>query len=217
MIPPFSTLLSLLGTFSALFALSFSCVPPQARGQSPVTIGTDGPADPATVGFNLNHIAIQISNITASRKFYGEVLGLRHIFTFEASEDFAVVYMGHAQGGRNGTGYQTGAEMARDQWNSEGLLELVWSSQNKHIDSAVFGMSHLGLVVPDIQAFQDRLLALKIPVEKKIGELPKKDFGLYFGLHGENPVLPPALKQPISGFVFVRDPDGYLIEVQVQQ
>jgi lactoylglutathione lyase len=92
-----------------------------------MTIGTDGPADPATVGFNLNHLGIQVSNVTASREFYGDVLGLRHIFTFNASENFTIVYMGYAQGGRNKTGYQTGAELARDQWNSDGLLELLWS------------------------------------------------------------------------------------------
>ncbi|KAF2813612.1 Glyoxalase/Bleomycin resistance protein/Dihydroxybiphenyl dioxygenase [Mytilinidion resinicola] len=217
MILPFSTLLSLLAAFSSLSTPALSCAPPQTRAQSPVTIGTDGPADPTTVGFNLNHIAIQVRNLTASRAFYGDVLGLRHIFTYEASADFAIVYMGHAQGGRNGTGYQTGAEMARDQWNSEGLLELVWSSENKHIDSAVFGFSHLGLIVPDIQAFQDRLIARNIQVEKKVGELPSKDFGVYFGLHGKDPVLPKALEELVAAFVFVRDPDGYLIEVQVQQ
>lgn len=49
---------------------------------------------------------------------------MRHIFTVDLSEDFAIMYMGHAQGGRNGTGFQTGAEMARDKNNMAGLVEL---------------------------------------------------------------------------------------------
>jgi len=151
----FAPCVAILGALLALSSLpkpALSCVPQlhihDETPENPVAIGTDGPADPATVGFNLNHLGIQVSDIAASREFYGDVLGLRHIFTFTASEDYIIVYMGYAQGGRNGTGHQTGAEMARDQRNSNGLLELIWAKDNTNIKSRVFGFSHLGFIVP---------------------------------------------------------------------
>ena len=36
------------------------------------------------------------------------------------------MYMAHSQAGRNGRGYQTGAELERDKNNLSGMVEFVW-------------------------------------------------------------------------------------------
>lgn len=87
------------------------------------TQGNDPPAAPETQGYFINHLSLLVSNLTATREWYGEVLGLRHIFTFQLSPSYSLMYMGHSQGGRNGTGYQTGLEMTRDKNNMAGLME----------------------------------------------------------------------------------------------
>lgn len=61
------------------------------------TVGTDGPADPATLGFWTNHIGLNVGNLTASKEFYGDVLGMRHIFTIQFTESYSETYMGFAQ------------------------------------------------------------------------------------------------------------------------
>jgi len=119
--------------FPSLFVtVAFGCNPAniarQAEGNDTLplkfTPGGDPPADPATLSYFINHIALQVSNITRSREWYSNVLGMRHIFTVEISPNYTITYMGHSQGGRNGTGFQTGLEMVRDKNNMAGLVEL---------------------------------------------------------------------------------------------
>jgi hypothetical protein len=50
-----------------------------------------------------------------------------------------------------------------------------------------------------------------------VGEAPTAEFAEYFGFHGENPTLPESLQMLTAAFAFVKDPDGYLVEVQQQQ
>lgn len=85
--------------------------------------GEDPPADPATKGYFINHVALMVSDVNRTRTWYSDVLGMRHIFTAEMSPEYTIMYMAHSQGGRNGTGYQTGLEMARDKNNMAGLIE----------------------------------------------------------------------------------------------
>lgn len=90
--------------------------------------GTDGPADPATKGYFINHAALHVSDVSRTREWYSTVLGMRHVFTAELSSEYTIMYMAHNQGGRNGTGYQTGAEMLRDKNNMAGMVEFVYYS-----------------------------------------------------------------------------------------
>jgi lactoylglutathione lyase len=89
------------------------------------TQGTDGPPDLATLGYFVNHIGLLVSNSTASREWYSKVLGMRHVFTFDNAGLLKITYMAHVQGGRNGTGFQTGPELVRDKNNLAGLVELI--------------------------------------------------------------------------------------------
>jgi lactoylglutathione lyase len=61
----------------------------------------------------------------ASREWYSTVLGMRHVFTIEIAAKYVIMYMAHAQGGRNGTGFQSGEELARDKNNLAGLVEFT--------------------------------------------------------------------------------------------
>ena len=87
--------------------------------------GDDRPSSPATTGYFINHLCINVRNVTKSIDWYNRAFGLRLLFTVQVSEHFSISYMGHAHGGRNGTGFQTSTEMNREKNNREGLLELL--------------------------------------------------------------------------------------------
>jgi len=137
----------------AFVPLALSCnLPAQSNSSTPlpfnITHGTDGPADPATTSYFINHVGLVVSNLTATRNWYSEVLGMRHVFTVDLSSEYSskctifqqgngtilkncvnfgvVMYMGHSQAGRNGRGYQTGDELERNKNNLGGLVEFVY-------------------------------------------------------------------------------------------
>lgn len=137
----------------AFFPLALSCnLPAQSNSSTTlpfnITHGIDGPADPATASYFINHVGFVVSNLTATRDWYGEVLGMRHVFTVDLSSEYSskftvfgkgngtvlkncvnfevVMYMAHSQAGRNGRGYQTGAELERNKNNLGGLVEFVY-------------------------------------------------------------------------------------------
>ncbi|KAF2790198.1 hypothetical protein K505DRAFT_420005 [Melanomma pulvis-pyrius CBS 109.77] len=151
------------------------------------TEGTDGPADPATRGYFVNHVGLVVSNITASREWYSTVLGMRHIFTMDLSDQYSIMYMGHAQGGRNGTGFQTGAELARDKNNLGGLVEFIEykKSSRKYAPGPSNTLSHMGLIVDDLLAAQARFDSLNVETVKRAGDL---DFSAETG----NPIFASA-------------------------
>ena len=92
-----------------------------------ITLGDSSPQPPATVGYDLNHLAITVPNITETLDFYINALGFREIFTVPLTDKVSFTYLGYPQGGRNGTGYQTAQEMTREKNNVEGLLEVIYS------------------------------------------------------------------------------------------
>lgn len=124
----FKSLVNALLT-SVLISSTLGCLPHIKRqasnGYPDLTVGTDGPADAATVGFTIGHLALLVNDLQATRRFYGDALGMRHIFTYNSSEEYTIMYMGHAQGGKNGTGYQTGEDMFSEVYNMEGLIEFI--------------------------------------------------------------------------------------------
>ena len=140
------------------------------------TIGTDGPAYPETLGFFLNHLSLIVFNLTASKEFYGNVLGMRHIFTAQLSPHYSVTHMGHAQGGRNGTGFQTGEELLRDKNNAAGLLEFQFLDDTADQEERLANtrrantFSHLGLIVPSLEKAQEWFDSHGVNVTKRIGE-----------------------------------------------
>jgi lactoylglutathione lyase len=115
----------------ALLALSLplaiACNPPPSTNEptNPFVTGSDSPADPETLGYTINHFSLISSDLEKTRCFYGDVLGMRHIYTFHALANYTIMYMGHAQGGKKGTGFMTGEELLSEKDNMAGLIEFV--------------------------------------------------------------------------------------------
>ncbi|RGP79049.1 hypothetical protein FLONG3_2955 [Fusarium longipes] len=207
------------------------------EGEFPYPIvGSDEPADFATQGTFLNHMAINTRNLTASIQFYTELLGFRKLFTLQITKSYSITYLAHAHGGKNGTGYQTALEMNREKNNAQGLIEICFVDVPvKNIDSGAqhpntFG--HIGIVVPDIQAFQERLDTMPhISVLKRSGE-PFVELDSSIVVGPAVGLLPKAVEQldqeereaivqnfgqSVEALIFVADPDGNFIEVQGQE
>lgn len=67
--------------------------------------GDNKPSSPATTGYFINRLCINVRNATESINWYNKAFDLRLMFTLHVSEHFSISYMGHSHGGRNGTGY----------------------------------------------------------------------------------------------------------------
>lgn len=205
----------------------------ETPGMPPVEFGSDDPSDPATTGYLINHFSLNVKNLTASLDFYSNVFGLRHIFTVQASEHLSIAYMGHAQGGRNGTGYQTTQEISREKNNNAGLVEMIYLDIPGREDlpassdtTNTFG--HIGMVVPDIEAAQARLEDMpSVKIHKRYGDATSSE-GPIANANGfppsaweqiddeERKVIEQVLSAINERFVYVEDPDGNIIEIQGQ-
>ncbi|KAL4805878.1 hypothetical protein BDV18DRAFT_14272 [Aspergillus unguis] len=208
-----------------------ACDPDTSDPSGVFTVGTDGPAPPETLGYFINHFGLLTTDLSALKSFYQDILGMRLIFHVQLTDSYSVTYLGHAQGGRNGTGYQTGAELNRDKNNISGLLEIV---QFNVSDDTLLGSTkrtntfgHVGLIVPDIVKAQEYLTSKGVETLKPYGQ-PIQTFtgpvnnafgiGEYAGAHH-------AAKQALMdaqgligtpALLMVADPDGNLVEIQQQ-
>lgn len=222
--------------FLALASLSavLGCVPqPRQDGSMPpIDFGSDAPADAATLGYSINHFSLNVHNLTASIAFYQTVLGLRHIFTVRATPHLSIAYLGHSHGGKNGTGYQTTAELAREKNNAQGLVEMIFLDvPRRDIASPseqTNGVGHIGVVVPDVDAAQKRLEGMEgVSILKRVGEDTPRSGPLAIA-QGFSPEVykqvPADEQKAIEGildeinrrFIYVQDPDGNILEIQPQ-
>ena len=196
------------------------------------TVGTDGPAPAATLGYTLNHFGLVVNDLDAMMHFYGQVLGMRHLFTYSTTW-FDIVYMGYSHGGKNGTGFETGEELFSEKTNTEGLLEIVYpkNCNDNSTDDNDFKpstktpntFSHVGLVVSDVMETQTRMKAHGAKILKEVGAnpLPGSPVAKAFGLADERASSQKDALAAINAigfntFLLVADPDGNLIEIQQQ-
>jgi lactoylglutathione lyase len=198
----------------------------------PIAIpGDDVPSDPATTGYFINHLCINARNATESIRWYSEAFGLRLMFRLQVTEHFSISYMGHSHGGRNGTGYQSSQEMNRDKNNREGMIEITsLENPNWDLPSGIRvpnTFSHIGLVVPNITATQERMDAIGATILKRTGE-PYKVVGPFADGQGftqagdsiskeEIAVIDAIMAESNKPLLFVADPDGTVIEIQSQE
>ena len=236
-----SSLVSALLIATHCFTQIWACgpLPRRAEGTSeqsemtyPYTVpGDDLPSDPATTGYFINHLCINVRNTTESINWYNKAFGLRLMFTLQASEHFAISYMGHSHGGRNGTGYQTSEEMNRQKNNIEGLIEMLnldyadWDLPSGIRAPNTF--SHIGMVVPNITDTQARLEAMDANIIKGAGETFTLDGAFADGTgftqagdaisQEEIDLIMQTLVPINTPLILVADPDGNVIEVQNQE
>ncbi|KAJ5776359.1 uncharacterized protein N7511_001370 [Penicillium nucicola] len=230
-------LLPLLPILLSIFSLQTKACNPTRRStadataSNPFTLGTDGPAPPETLGYALNHVGLITNNLTAMKGFYGNVLGMRLLFDAALTPEYTVTYMGYVQGGRNGTGFQTGTEMTMGKNNMYGLLEIVeFSVSDDTLLSSTQRtntFSHVGLVVPDVVKAQtylegkgvEVLKGVGVPIEAFEGGVPNAlGVGGFAGVHLEAKRRLVEAQGLIGweNFLLVRDPDGNLVEIQQQ-
>ncbi|OKP13330.1 hypothetical protein PENSUB_932 [Penicillium subrubescens] len=195
-------------------------------------VGNDGPAPAATLGYAINHFGLLTTNLEAMKYFYGNILGMRLLFDAHVTPEYTVTYMGYAQGGRNGTGFQSGSELSRDKNNLYGLLELVqFNVSDDHLVASTKRtntFSHVGLIVPDIAKAQTYLQknGVKIlkefgkPVTEMTGPL-QNAFGIgeYAGAHivAKQALIKAQGLIGLEYLVMVEDPDGNMVEIQQQE
>lgn len=200
-------------------------------GSDTFIIGNDGPAPAATLGFATNHIGLVTTRLAQMKDFYREVLGMRLLFDAHITPEYTVTYLGYSQGGRNGTGFQSGAELAAAKNNLWGLLELQQFnvSDDRLIASTertnTFG--HVGLVVPDIVKAEEWFRSKDVNILKSVSE-PLKDYtgpvpnafglGEFAGLHlaAKKALIDAQGLIGLDHFLMIADPDGNLIEIQQQ-
>ena len=233
-----------------LFANLYACVVLASTILTPLTqacsaptnssdafvLGDDGPADPATLGYTMNHFSLLVNDMEASMHFYGKILGMRHLFTFHASSTFEIVYMGYSHGGKNGTGFQSGEELYKEKSNIEGLIEFIQTkdctkknnaSDFKSSTKRVNTFSHVGLVVPDTRSVQARMEKFGVEILKPVGKMPvpgtatgellEKAFGIAAYTEAEQKeALAGIANLGFKNFLIVADPDGNVLEIQSQ-
>ncbi|KAH8698660.1 hypothetical protein BGW36DRAFT_376566 [Talaromyces proteolyticus] len=165
------------------------------------------------------------------KDFYVNILGMRTLFDAYVTPEYTVTYLGFAQGGRNGTGFQSGADMTAEKNNLYGLIELQQFNVSDDTllastkRSNTFG--HVGLIVPDVVKAQEYFESKDIPILKKVN-VPLSEFtgvipnayglGEYAGAHIEakKRLLKAQGLIGLEMFLMIADPDGNLIEIQQQ-
>ncbi|KAH8895676.1 hypothetical protein GQ53DRAFT_853734 [Thozetella sp. PMI_491] len=202
--------------------------PAPGNGTYPFIVhGSDAPADSATTAHFSNHVALNVRNLNASIDFYSRVLGFRHLFTFQLTPHYSFTYLGHASGGKNGSGYQTNCEMIREKNNRQGLIELIFldtPDARANLTSTTQTpntFSHIGVVVPDLAVAVTRFQDIGAPILFKPGDALKfgdevlKALGLGT-LKEDNPeaqLLVQFLGLTGQGLMYLEDPDGNMIEI----
>lgn len=148
-----------------------------------------------TSGFVLNQTMLRVKDAQASVRFYSEVLGMNLLarFDFEAGR-FSLFFMGYED---VASVPADPAERARWVFSRPALLELThnWGTEN---DSAFHyhngnieprGFGHIGVSVPDVEAACEAFTRLGVDFVKRPNDGAMK------------------------GIAFIRDPDGYWIEI----
>lgn len=151
----------------------------------------------ATEGFVMNQTMLRIKDPERSITFYRDVLGMTLLdrYDFEAGS-FSLYFMGYPDAA-DGAIPEVRGERAAWVFARKALLELThnWGTESdpdfEYHDGneEPRGFGHIGISVPDVYAACERFEALGVPFVKR------PDDG--------------AMK----GLAFIRDPDGYWVEI----
>lgn len=154
--------------------------------------------DPETDRYRLNHTMVRIKDPARSLDFYTRALGMRLLRRLDFDEmQFTLYFLGYLSDAELGQVPTDDAKRTTFTFGREALLELThnWGDEDKpdrqfHSgNEEPKGYGHIGITVPDVDAAVERLEA----------------FGAEF------------VKRPdegrLNGLAFVKDPDGYWIEI----
>ena len=152
---------------------------------------TDHPDGGETDRYVLTHTMLRIKDPARSLDFYERVLGFRQVTRLDFQEwKFSLYFLqprGHADradGSIEATFARAGLLELTHNWDTENVAEEMHSGNT---DPKGFG--HICIAVPDIAAACARFERLGVTFQKKLGE------------------------GGIKEIAFIKDPDGYWIEV----
>jgi lactoylglutathione lyase len=150
-----------------------------------------------TAGYTLNQTMLRVRDPAASVKFYGEVLGFTVLHKLDFPEmAFSLYFLALLKAGE--TVPTDPAALGRFVFSRETTLELThnWGTESDpdfagyhNGNSEPRGFGHLGISVPDVHAACERFERLGVEFVKR------PDDG------------------KMKGIAFIKDPDGYWIEI----
>ena len=154
------------------------------------------PVAPQTQGFRLNHTMLRVKDPERALAFYSKVFGMQVLRRLDFEEmQFSLYFLANVEAGDN----VPEETQARTAWtfSQKGLLELThnWGTEDDpefsyhNGNEEPRGFGHIGFAVPDLEAACARF----------------EELGVSF------------VKRPQDGkmhnIAFIRDPDGYWIEI----
>jgi lactoylglutathione lyase len=155
-------------------------------------------ATDATRGFVMNQTMLRVRTPTASVAFYRDVLGMTLLQRFDFAElKFSLYFMAYLRP-EDGPLPENTTERARFLANQRATIELThnWGTEADptftgyhHGNSEPRGFGHIGITVPDVYAACERFERLGVPFVKRPDE------------------------GKLKGIAFIKDPDGYWIEI----
>ena len=154
---------------------------------------------PATAGFVLNQTMMRIKDPAPSLDFYQQVLGMTLYQRVDFAEmSFSLYFLGYPSNHEGQPLPSEPAERSRFTFRQSALLELThnWGTEDDetfagyhdgNVDPRGFG--HIGIPVPDVDAACERFEALGVAFVQRPNDGSMK------------------------GLAFIKDPDGYWIEI----
>ncbi|KAJ9503033.1 hypothetical protein H2202_001185 [Exophiala xenobiotica] len=203
------------------------------------------PANDPTVGYKLNHFMMRIRDPEKSMKFYIELMGMRTVFTMNVGP-FTIYYLGYPQTAEHRADLaKFGGDTAMKLQHTLGLLELYHvhgserqaTAPDEGAEGAAeryystgntppnLGFGHLGFTVPSVPEALARLKANGVEVVKDLGvcdreSIPISDWenerGVGVEVKGTESEIHPEYAKVFNKIAFVRDPDGYIVELVPQ-
>ena len=157
--------------------------------------GVTASPDSATQNFVFNHTMLRVKNIEKSLDFYTRVLG----FSLVEKRDFPEAEFSQYFLALVDKAQIPADDAARTLWMKSipGILELTHNHGSETDDSVVYhngntdprGFGHICISVPDIRAACERFEALGVDFQKRLNDGRMKSLA------------------------FVKDPDGYWVEI----
>ncbi|KAF1362055.1 Glyoxalase/Bleomycin resistance protein/Dihydroxybiphenyl dioxygenase [Lizonia empirigonia] len=170
-----------------------------------------------TTDYRLNHFMLRISNPARTLHFYTHLMGMRLVFSRDVGP-MTLYYLGYPQTGEHRRDPEAYARDTRPHsvlTRTLGLLEFGHYHSDEGsagalkistgVDAPLLGFNHLGFTVPDVGAAVERLRRGGVEVVKGREAKVTSAADLSVGFGG-------LFKQ----LAFVRDPDGYLVELVPQ-
>lgn len=170
------------------------------------------PSSPATAEYRLNHLMIRIKDAKKSLEFYCDCMGMHVVFIFNAGP-WTIYYLGPRDVSISTLG------------TSKGLLELYhvpadsatpYVSGNDYAHPGI-GFGHIGFTVPNVAETLERVKKFGYEVIKPLEEAEVGQMGMpQEVVEGKFGPVAEGYKGVFAQLAFVRDPDGYWVELVPQ-